>query len=222
MGTLVLNFKSHQEVLGDGAVKLARIAESVSHMTNTDIILAPPAPFLALVASKTSCKVYAQSIDQKPSSRVGRNITAQMAAAAGARGAMLNHSDFRIHARLIESAALEVRNAGLELLLCSETTQEAGRLAKARPTYLVIEDKQLIGSGVSITSANPNLISDSLKAARAAGFKGRFLSGAGIREAKDVETAISLGADGVLVSSAVIKSADWRAKLLELSRPLGG
>jgi triosephosphate isomerase (TIM) len=43
------------------------------------------------------------------------------------------------------------------------------------------------------------------------------LCGAGIVDKDDVEKALELGANGVLVASGVVKSPSWKKKIEELS-----
>jgi triosephosphate isomerase len=55
---------------------------------------------------------------------------------------------------------------------------------------------------------------------RKTGYSGKILCGAGIVSGEDVRKAVELGAEGVLVSSSVVKASDWDGKLRELAEPL--
>ncbi len=46
--------------------------------------------------------------------------------------------------------------------------------------------------------------------------------GAGIESGSDVSAALSLGTQGVLVASAIVKARNWRDKITELALPLLG
>jgi triosephosphate isomerase len=52
------------------------------------------------------------------------------------------------------------------------------------------------------------------------GFRGKVLCGAGIVSGEDVERAVELGAEGVLVSSSVVRARDWESKIVELADSL--
>jgi triosephosphate isomerase len=60
--TLILNFKNYEAAQGDGALMLARTAERVSKKVRARIIVAPPTPMLARVASKVGIQVFSQSV----------------------------------------------------------------------------------------------------------------------------------------------------------------
>jgi triosephosphate isomerase len=48
----------------------------------------------------------------------------------------------------------------------------------------------------------------------------RVLCGAGIVDKNDIETALELGSEGILISSGVVKAPSWYNKILELSSVL--
>ena len=67
-----------------------------------------------------------------------------------------------------------------------------------------------------MTTANPEVISDSVKLVRESQPGVNVLCGAGVKNGKDVKKAIELGAQGVLLASGVVKATDQRAVLLDL------
>jgi triosephosphate isomerase len=93
-------------------------------------------------------------------------------------------------------------------------------LASLGTEYLAVEPPELIGSGMAVSKARPALVTRSVRAARSAGYPGRVLCGAGIVDGGDVRRAIELGADGVLVSSSVVKARDWNARITDLAYSL--
>jgi triosephosphate isomerase len=85
---------------------------------------------------------------------------------------------------------------------------------------LAIEPPELIGKGVAVSKANPSIIKDSVQVVKQISSTVRILCGAGIVDKYDVEKALELGAEGILISSGVIKSSSWYNKILELSSVL--
>ena len=217
MRTLIVNFKNYSEVLGEGAVALARAAEKRGKGAGVEIIVSPPTPFLGLVASKVRVQVYSQSVGLTIGEKSTGEVTPEAVKASGASGTLLNHSERRVPPESIEATIGRVKKSGLSLCLCAATAQEVGSLAKYAPRYLAVEPPELIGSGVSVSRAKPEVVKDSVKAARRSGFKGKILCGAGIVSGEDVRMATELGADGVLVSSSVVRAKDWNSKLEELT-----
>jgi triosephosphate isomerase (TIM) len=218
--TLIVNFKNYPEVLGEGSVRLALAVERVADTIDFEAIVAPPTPMLALVSSKTKVQVYSQSVGSKTGDKTTGTILPEAAKAAGASGTILNHSESRMPPNELRKLAPRLMSLGLGLCLCSQTAGEAADLASLGPRYLAIEPPELIGSGVAVSRAKPELIERTVSAVRKTGYRGKILCGAGIVSGEDVAKAVELGADGVLVASSIVKAKDWEAKVRELAGSL--
>lgn len=221
MGTLIVNFKNYPEVLGKGSLRLAMSAQRVAETTGADLVVAPPSPFLALVASAARIPVYSQSVGREKGDKTTGATLPEAVSAAGAKGTILNHSESRRTLPELRILIPRLQRIGLEVCLCARTSAEAARLAKFRTKYLAVEPPELIGSGMAVSTARPELVARAASAVREAGYSGKLLCGAGIVSGRDVSRAVELGVDGVLVSSSVVKAADWDLKLGELARSLG-
>ena len=217
MRTIIINFNNYQEVTGEGAVRLARAVKEVSDDLGVDGVVAPPMPMLALVASTTGAKVYSQAVSGEEGDRTTGAVIPEAVKAAGASGTILNHSEARVHPGTLAKLVPRLAGVGLDVCLCAQTSQEAAELALLGPKYVAIEPPELIGSGVAVSRARPELVERTVSVVRGTGFRGRILCGAGIVTGEDVEKAVSLGADGVLAASSVVKARDWESKVRELA-----
>lgn len=220
MGVLIINLKNYPQVLGPGSLALASAAERVSNETGARIIVAPPGPMLALVASSVSIPVFSQSVGTETSERSTGAILPEAVKGAGAGGTILNHSESRIPAKALSKLVPRLHSLSLEVCLCTKTSEELAKFGRLKTSYLAVEPPELIGSGIAVSKAKPGLITKSVAAARKSGYEGKLLCGAGIVTRADVRRAVELGADGVLVSSSVVKAHDWRAKIEELAGSL--
>ncbi len=220
MRTLIVNFKNYPEVLGDGSVRLALAMERVAGALDIEIIAAPPPPMLALVASKTKVQVYSQTVSGRTGDKTTGAILPEAVKAAGASGTILNHSESKEPLAELQRLMPKLMGIGMGVCLCAETTEEAVKLASLGPKYVAIEPPELIGSGVAVSKAKPQLVERTVAAVRKSGFGGRILCGAGIVSGEDVAKAVQLGADGVLVASSVVKAAEWESKVRELAYSL--
>ena len=220
MRTILVNFKNYPEVLGEGSVRLAVAVEEAARGLGVNAIAAPPAPMLSLVASRVKVKVFSQSVGGRVGDKTTGEVLPEAVRGAGGSGTILNHSESRRPAPELRELVPRLLRMGMEVCLCSQTTAETARLASLDPTYLAIEPPELIGSGVAVSKAKPELIERTVSAVRKTGFKGEILCGAGIVSGEDVRKAVELGADGVLVASSIVKAQSWRAKVSELARSL--
>lgn len=220
MRTLIVNFKNYPEVLGEGSVKLAAAVERVSDALGIEGIVAPPTPMLALVSSKTRVQVYSQSVGSNSGDKTTGEILPEAVKAAGAAGTLLNHSESRRTPADLRKLVPRLASMGMGVCLCAQTAEEAAELSALGPKYLAIEPPELIGSGVAVSKARPELVRETVEAVRRAGYGGRILCGAGIVSGEDVTMAVRLGVDGVLVASSVVKAPDWDLQVRELARSL--
>ena len=220
MRTLVVNFKNYPEVMGEGSVRLALAIEKVAEAVGVEAIAAPPTPMVSLVAAKARVPVYSQSVGSSVGDRTTGAILPEAVKGAGAAGTILNHSESRVPQAELKKLVPRLAGLGMEVCLCAQTPEEAAELSLLGTRYLAIEPPELIGSGVAVSRAKPDLIVKTVSAARQEGFRGKVLCGAGIVSGEDVSKAVSLGADGVLVASSVVKARDWESKLRELADSL--
>ena len=73
-----------------------------------------------------------------------------------------------------------------------------------------------LGGNVSVTTADPGVISGSVDAVHAVDENIAVLCGAGVKTGEDVRTALDLGAKGVLVASGVVKASKPEEALRDL------
>ena len=217
--TLIINFKNYLEAAGEGALKLAKVAEEVALETNTSIVVCPPLPNLSQVCAAVKIPVFAQHTDPDKAGSSTGAIVAEVIKASGAKGSLLNHSEKRLDVNKIASAIMRLREVGLVSVVCAKEPSEVSLYAELSPDYIAIEPPELIGSGVAVSRAKPEVITESVKAA-AKNPDVEIICGAGIVDGKDVEAALRLGVCGVLVASGIVKASDWRSKILEMSKAL--
>ena len=165
MRTLIVNFKNYPEVLGEGSVSLALAIKKVADSTGVDAIAAPPTPMISLVASRTKVRVYSQSVGAAAGDRTTGEVLPEAVRGAGAAGTILNHSESRRSPAELEKLLPRLANLGMGVCLCAQTAEEAAELSVFGTKYLAIEPPELIGSGVAVSRAKPDLIEKTVSAA---------------------------------------------------------
>ncbi|MBI5391972.1 triose-phosphate isomerase [Candidatus Woesearchaeota archaeon] len=210
---LLINFKAYTEATGAKAVKLAKICETIARKkTQVKIILAVQTADLHRVSNAVSLDVYSQHLDPIPPGAFTGMISAYSAREAGAKGVILNHSEHQLSQEHLERACYEAKRYGLRTVVCTGTLKNAHELAALSPDFLAIEPPELIGGTLSVSEAHPDLISKAVDILQRKHVG--VLVGAGIHSGPDVRKAIELGAQGVLVSSHIVKAANPRQVLL--------
>ena len=215
---IALNLKVYNESLGAKGQELCRYASEVSLLTGARIIVAPQAVDLR-EACQICGDVFAQHVDVNEPGAFTGTTTVEAIKAAGCKGSMVNHSEHRLPEEQIAATIARLAEAGLESMLCTKDAAESARLAKYEPTYIAVEPPELIGKGVSVSTARPEVVSGTVEAVAKVNAT-PVLCGAGVSNAADVKKAIELGAQGVLLASAYVKARDPKKLLLQMAEAL--
>jgi triosephosphate isomerase len=213
---ILVNLKSYKEGTGSRAHMIAQAAELISQESGVTIGVAPTYIDLHPLCHHFAIPVYAQHVDAfEPGAHTG-HITADGIRAAGAAGSLLNHSERRVTIADIEASIRALQAQKLAPVVCTNNEATSAAAAALSPEYVAIEPPELIGSGVSVSKANPEIISRSVATVRAVNPKVKLLTGAGIQSGDCVKIAVDLGTDGVLLASSVVKAKDPGVVLRDL------
>ena len=205
---IIVNFKTYLEATGPRALKLAKQAEKVSKETGIAIAVAPQFTDLKTIAENVDIPVYAQHIDPiQPGSNTGQ-ILAEAIKEAGAVGTLINHSERQLRLADIDAVIKLADEKNLISCLCTNNPTTSASAAYLCPDIISIEPPELIGTGVAVSKAQPEAVTNTLKQVRKVNDKAIILCGAGITHGEDVAVALKLGTHGVLVASGIIKAKD--------------
>jgi len=205
---ILVNLKNYTEGTGNRAHLIANAAQLVAHESGITIGVAPTYIDLHPISHHFSVPVYAQHVDgSEPGAHTGQ-ITADALRVAGATGSLINHSERRLTLAEIDAAVKALKVKGLVSVICTNNESTSAAAAALGPDYVAIEPPELIGSGVSVSKANPAIIRNSVAAVHAVNPNVKVLTGAGIQSGECVKIARDLGTDGVLLASSVVKSKE--------------
>ncbi len=213
---ILINLKTYKEGIGGSAHRIATAAEDVAKESGVTIGIAPSFMDLRPLSTHFSIPVYAQHIDGiTPGAHTGY-ILPEAVKIAGAHGTLINHSERRLTLADIEAAVAAAKRLQLETVVCTNNVATSAAAAALAPDYVAIEPPELIGSGVSVSKADPEIIERSVNAVRGVRDDVMVLTGAGIQSGDCVKIAIDLGTQGVLLASSVVKAEDPAAVLRDL------
>jgi len=213
----LVNFKTYIEVTGKKSIDLAKIAEQVAREKGVNIAVAPQFSDLKPVSEAVDIPVFSQHIDPiRPGAYTG-HVLADAVRSAGADGTLVNHSERRIKISEIEETLEIARSAELATIVCANTAGVSAAVAALDPDMIAIEPPELIGSGIAVSKAQPELITRTITRIREVNSTVKILCGAGVSYADDVTAALTLGTDGVLVASSVVKSKDPKGLLQKMA-----
>jgi triosephosphate isomerase len=205
---IIVNFKTYLESTGKQAVALARAAEKVTKETGASMVVAPQFTDIARVAEAVEIPVFAQHIDPiKPGNCTG-HILAESVRDAGAVGTLINHSERQLKLSEIEAIISLCREKDLASCVCANNPATSAAVAAMHPDIVSFEPPELIGTGIAVSKAQPQVITNTVNLVRQVNADITILCGAGISQSEDVSTALKLGTSGVLVASGIVKAKD--------------
>lgn len=209
---LAVNYKAYYpHSFGKHAIELAKAAVKIRDNYDIEIILAPPFTELARiidVVRDSGIKVYAQHADPLEPGAITGFIPLEGLKELGVHGFILNHSEHRLKLADINYLINKARRLGLETLACADVPETGASIAVLGPDMVAVEPPELIGTGVSVSKAKPEVITRSVDLIKRVNAGVKVLTGAGISTGEDVYVAIKLGTIGVLVASAIVKAKD--------------
>ena len=214
---IMLNVKSYVESMGQNDLNLAKSCQEVAEETGASIMYCPQQVDLAWIAKEIEIPCLAQHSDAfDPGSKTGWTVL-EAVKEAGAVGTLVNHSEHRMQIADIDGVVQKAKELDLATVVCTNNTKVSTAVAEFGPTSIAIEPPELIGSGIPVSKADPEIVSDSVAAVENINKDVIVLCGAGISTGEDIKAAIELGAKGVLLASGVVKAENPKAVLLDLA-----
>ena len=211
---VVVNFKTYESAHGIAAEELALIMEQIE--TDARMIAVVSAFDLsAVVSAAPNLEIWTQHLDPI---NFGSNtgwLHPETAIQRGAKGTLINHAEHKVSIEHI-AMLLDSVPEGFTVCACAADIDEARALSALQPDYVAVEPPELIGGEISVTTADPEIVSGTARAIREISEDVGILCGAGVKNGQDVLKAIELGTSGVLLASGVTKVKDAVAALNDL------
>ncbi|KPJ70447.1 hypothetical protein AMJ51_01890 [Microgenomates bacterium DG_75] len=210
---IFINFKTYEQGTGQVALKLAKICQKVEKKTSIKIIPVVQSVDIFRLSSQ-GFTVWSQHVDDINFGPNTGQILPQAVKEAGAKGTLLNHSEYKLPIEVINEIVKRCRALKLKVLVCSDSFEETKAIVASKPDLIAYEPPEFIGSRTeSVSSAKPGVIKDFVKEIKEI----PVLVGAGVRSQKDVKIALKLGAKGILVATDVVLAKDPQKELLDLA-----
>ena len=212
---IVVNFKTYSTAMGQKAIELAKAMERATNQHVRMVAVVSAFDLFAVQQAAPSLEVWTQHLDPVGQGSFTGWLQPENAIEHGAKGTIINHAEHKVDIDHVEKLMQQLP-ADFPICACAADVAEAHKLAELGPTFIAVEPPELIGGDISVTTADPAIVSDTVGAVRAINPNVRVLCGAGVKDGNDVRTAVQLGAHGVLLASGVTKANDIDAVLNDL------
>lgn len=213
---VILNYKTYLESSGLNALELAHDLQRAASESGVTMVAAPQAADIYRISEETSIPIFAQHIDAiSPGGHTGSSLINTLID-AGISGTLINHSENRMKLADIDEVIKLCKENEIESCVCTNNIETSKAIAALAPVAVAVEPPELIGTGIPVSQAQPEIVEDTVKEVKAINKKVKVLCGAGITTGDDMKAAMDLGADGVLLASGIIKAENPKEALLDL------
>ena len=217
---IIVNLKTYEQGYGADGFELCKIMEEISIEHNVNLAAAVSAIDLVDYSDNLKIPIFAQHIDGINYGSHTGSILPEAVRYSGAIGTLVNHAECQMNWEDIEATIGRCRELGLLTVLCTADVEATKRGAVLDPDMLAVEPPELIGGEISVSTAKPEVIRDSVSAVNQINPGIPVLCGAGVKDKADVSKALSLGSQGILLASGVVKSSEPRKVLIDLIQGL--
>ena len=213
---VILNYKTYLESSGLNALELAHDLQRAASESGVTMVAAPQAADIYRISEETSIPIFAQHIDPiAPGGHTGSSLINTLID-AGISGTLINHSENRMKLADIDEVIKLCKENEIESCVCTNNIETSKAIAALAPVAVAVEPPELIGTGIPVSQAQPEVVEDTVKEVKAINKNVKVLCGAGITTGDDMKAAMDLGADGVLLASGIIKADNPKEALLDL------
>ena len=213
---VILNFKTYLESTGEKALKLAKISEEVANETGVNIAVAPQHADLLRISSEVEIPILAQHVDAVDAGGHTGSVLFESVKEAVAVGTLINHSEIRMKLADIQRVVDKINEHEMISVLCTNNIETSAAAATLKPTFVAIEPPELIGSGIPVSQAEPEVVEGTVEVIHKIDPGVKVLCGAGISTGEDMQAALKLGSEGVLLASGIVLADDPKEALLDL------
>ncbi len=217
---IIVNLKTYSQGYGYEGFKLCKIMEELSKEFNVNLAAAVSAVDIQDYSDNLKIPVFAQHVDGVSFGSNTGSILPEAVKQDGAFGTLINHAECQLSPEEIQASLQRCRDVGLSTVLCTADVEATKRGAALDPDMLAVEPPELIGGEISVSTAKPEVIRDSVSAVNQINPGIPVLCGAGVKDQADVSKALSLGSQGILLASGVVKSSEPRKVLIDLIQGL--
>ena len=217
---IIVNLKTYEQGYGINGFELCKVMEEISIEHNVNLAAAVSAIDLVDYADNLKIPIFAQHVDGVNYGSNTGSILPEAVRYSGAIGTLVNHAECQMNWEEIEKTINRCKELDLTTVLCTADIESSEKGSHLNPDMLAVEPPELIGGDISVSTAKPEIISDTVEVVKKINSNISVLCGAGVKNQEDVSKAISLGSEGILLASGVVKSTEPRKVLLDLIKGL--
>lgn len=189
---------------GGDLLELAKNADTFAEQYDVQVFFTAPPLDLANIAKYCShIKVTAQHMDEMSQGHTMGKVIASSLSDIGVQAVVLNHADHPLSVGNLLETVRKAKEVDIKTIICSNSILEAKIAAMIEPDIVLAEPTALIGKK-QISSRD--YVQTTIETIKRINSNVLVEQGAGVRSKEDVKELLELGADGVGVTSGILKA----------------
>ena len=217
---IIVNLKAYEQGYGANGYDLCKIMEEIALEHKVNLAAAVSPIDLVDFSDNLDIPIFAQHVDGVNFGSYTGSILPEAVRYSGAAGTLVNHAECQMSWEEIEKTINRCKELDLLTVLCTADIDSSERGSYLSPDMIAVEPPELIGGDISVSTAKPEIISNTVEVVKKINSEISVLCGAGVKNQEDISKAISLGSEGILLASGVVKSPEPRKVLLDLIKGL--
>ena len=211
---ILINFKIYKETFGEEAIRLAEIIKKVAEKSKIRIVIATSALDAVQIKEKTGAEVWLQNVDEYDVGKHTGWISMEQAISWGIKGSLINHSEHQIPKGTVQKI-IKNKPENFEIMCCVKSMGQIEKwVARAKPDWILYEPPELVASkDKSVATEKPKVIKNAVELCGGI----PLMVGAGVKDKKDVEVSLKMGAKAVGLSSAFVLGKNPKELLEKLA-----
>lgn len=206
---------------GEAAVRLAEEADRAAAEYGVTVVFDPQAVDIpAVAAAAGNLLVFAQHMDGVEPGRGQGAMLPEALRAAGAAGAMLNHTERPMTLAELDAAIRRGHEVGLLTMVCTDSPVQAAAVAGLGPDIVLAEPPALIGGDRSVATEMRGFVERTIELVTAVDPGIVVMCAAGIRTPADVARMVELGVGATGTTSGILRADDPVAQTWAMLRSM--
>ena len=178
---IIVNLKTYEQGYGADGFELCKIMEEISIEHNVNLAAAVSAIDLVDYADNLKIPIFAQHVDGVNYGSNTGSILPEAVRYSGAVGTLVNHAECQMSWKEIEKTINRCKELDLTTVLCTADIESSEKGSHLNPDMLAVEPPELIGGDISVSTAKPEIISDTVEVVKKINSKISVLCGAGVK-----------------------------------------
>ena len=160
---IIVNLKAYEQGYGANGYDLCKIMEEIALEHKVNLAAAVSPIDLVDFSDNLDIPIFAQHVDGVNFGSHTGSILPEAVRYSGAVGTLVNHAECQMSWEEIEKTINRCKELDLLTVLCTADIASSEKGSHLNPDMIAVEPPELIGGDISVSTAKPEIISDTVE-----------------------------------------------------------